>query len=174
MKKASFDTIARTLNEAAIPFLIVGGIAVVHHGYGRVTQDLDLVIRLEKDVILRAFHALESIGYRPTVPITADQFADPVQRDQWHREKGMQVITFSSEQHPETPLDIFVTEPFDFQHELDSANVRESAPGLQVRIVSLATLITMKKASGRPHDLADIDELNLLHEDPSSYDQEKT
>ncbi len=29
MKKSSFDAIARALNEAQVPFLVVGGIAVI-------------------------------------------------------------------------------------------------------------------------------------------------
>jgi hypothetical protein len=40
-----------------------------------------------------------------------------------------------------------------------------------VRIVSLPTLLQMKKSAGRPKDLADIDELSLLHGLPSSYDK---
>lgn len=39
------------------------------------TYDVDLVIRLAPDVIMRAFSALAGIGYRPSVPITAEQFA---------------------------------------------------------------------------------------------------
>lgn len=172
MKKASFDTIVRALNEAWVPFLVVGGIAVVHHGYGRVTQDVDLVIRLEKEIISRAFGALGRIGYQPAVPVTAAEFADPSRREQWRREKNMQVLRFWSEQHRETPVDVFVTEPFDFEREFDAADVRESAPGLSVRIISLATLLEMKRLAARPQDLADIDEINLLHGKPSSYDRE--
>jgi hypothetical protein len=171
MKKASFDAIVRTLNEAQVPFLIIGGIAVIHHGYGRVTQDVDMVIRLEEKIIGRAFRALAQMGYQPAVPITATEFADPVRREKWQREKNMRVLRFWSDQHRETPLDVFVTEPFDFEREYAGADVRESAPGQPVRIVSLATLLEMKRLAGRPQDLADIDEINLLHGKPSSYDR---
>ncbi|MCX7722300.1 MAG: nucleotidyltransferase [Verrucomicrobiae bacterium] len=170
MKKASFDAVARALNEAQVPFLIVGGVAVIHHGYGRLTQDVDIVIRLEKRVIERAFQALAALGYRPIVPVTATEFADPMLREKWQREKNMQVLRFWSDQHPETPLDLFVAEPFDFEREMAKADVCESGPGITVRIVSLGTLLEMKRAAGRPQDLADIDELNLLHGNPSSYD----
>ena len=172
MKKASFDAIVRALNEAQVPFVIVGGIAVIHHGYGRVTQDVDMVIRLEKKIIGRAFSALERIGYQPAVPVTAVEFADPVRREKWQREKNMRVLRFWSDQHRETTLVVFVAEPFDFEREFASADVRESAPGLPVRIVSLATLLEMKRLAARPQDLADIDEINLLQGKPSSYDRE--
>ncbi len=172
MRKFSFDTIARALHDAQVPFLVVGGIAVIHHGYGRVTQDVDLVIQLERETILRAFQALAAVGYRPAVPITAEQFADRNMRETWKREKGMKVLKFWSDQHRETPLDVFIDEPFDFSAEYAAAAVRESLPGLPIHIVSLATLLAMKREAGRPQDLADIDELNLLHRKPSSYDRE--
>jgi predicted nucleotidyltransferase len=172
MKKASFDAIARALNEAKVPFLVVGGIAVISHGYGRVTQDVDLVIRLEAAVIKRAFRALAGIGYLPAVPISAEQFADPAVRESWRAEKGMKVLKFWGDHHRDTPLDIFVSEPFDFPKEFAASDVRETLPGVTIRVVSLATLLAMKRAAGRPKDLADIDELNLLSEKPSSYDQE--
>ena len=171
MKKASFGAVVRALNQADVPFLVVGGIAVIHHGYGRLTQDVDLVIRLEPEIILRAFAALAKIGYRPGVPVTAEQFADPSLREAWKHDKGMQVLKFWSDQHPETPVDIFVAEPFDFSREYAAADVQEAEPGLKVRIVTLATLLAMKQAAGRSQDIADVDELNLLHRKPSSYDQ---
>ena len=172
MKKASFDAIVQALNEARVPFLVVGGIAVIHHGYGRVTQDVDIVIRLEEDIIGRALRALEPLGYQPVVPVTAREFSDPARRQQWEREKNMKVLRFWSDLHRETPLDIFVSEPFDFEHEYGSADIRETAPGLPVRIVALETLLAMKRLAARPQDLADIDEINLLHGKPSSYDRE--
>jgi len=172
MKKAGFDAIVHALNEAQVPFLIVGGIAVIHHGYGRVTQDVDVVMRLEKEIIDRAFRALERIGYLPAIPISAAEFSDPLLREQWRREKNMKVLRFWSDRHRETPLDIFITEPFDFDREFVAADVCESAPGQPARIVSLATLLDMKRSAARPQDLADIDEINLLHGKPSSYDKE--
>lgn len=171
MTKASFDAIVRALHDAGVPFIVVGGIAVIHHGYGRVTQDVDLVIRLERDVILRTFTALAAIGYHPAVPITPAQFADATNRETWKREKGMKVLKFWSDRHRDTPLDVFIDEPFDFPREYAAAAVRESLPGLPIHIVSLSTLLEMKRMAGRPQDLADIDELHLLHGKPSSYDR---
>ena len=163
MRLASIESIVRALNDANVPFIVVGGLAVVAHGYGRQTQDLDLVIRLEPNAIRDAFHALAAMGYRPRVPVTAEGFADAEQRERWISEKGMTVLNFHSDQHRETPVDVFVTEPFDFRAEYDAAIVEDVAPGVPVRIVRLETLLRLKQEAGRPQDLADIAELRLLH-----------
>lgn len=163
MKLASVEAIARALDAAGVPFIVVGGLAVVAHGYGRQTQDIDIVIRLQPETVRNAFRGLESLGYRPRVPVTADGFADPKQRARWVDEKGMTVLSFDSERHRETPVDIFVTEPFDFEAEFRLALVEELAEGVPVRILRLNALLALKRAAGRPQDLADIAELGLLH-----------
>jgi len=103
----------------------------------------------------------------------AEEFANPTLREAWQREKGMKVLKFWGDAHRETPLDVFVNEPFDFALEYAAAQTRETTPGVEVRVVSLPTLLAMKREAGRPQDLADIDELNLLCDKPSSYDREK-
>ena len=76
MKIDDVRTILRALNDANVRYLIVGGLAVVAHGYVRFTQDIDLVIQLERENVLRAMNALTTIGYRPLIPVDAAQFAD--------------------------------------------------------------------------------------------------
>lgn len=165
MKHRTIEAVARALNNEWVPFVVVGGLAVVAHGYGRATQYLDLVIRLQPDSILGAFRGLATLGYQPIVPVTAESFADAGQRARWIAEKGMTVLNFHSDRHRETPVDIFVTEPFDFQTECDSALIDEISPGVPLRIVRLGTLLRMKRNAGRPQDLADISELRRLHGD---------
>ena len=48
MKLTSIESIARALNGAGVPFLVVGGLAVVAHGYGRQTQDLADIAELRQ------------------------------------------------------------------------------------------------------------------------------
>ena len=171
MKLTSFEAIVEALNRAEVRFIVVGGIAVSAHGYGRNTEDKDLVIRLEPSEITNAFAALQQLGYQPRVPITAAQFADADLRGPWIRDKGMRVLRFHSDVHRETPIDLFISEPFDFEKEYESALVQEIAPGLPVRTVRLEALLQMKAAAGRTQDVADVDELNLLHGRKSSYDR---
>lgn len=162
VKLASVEAIVRALNENRVAFIVVGGLAVVAHGYGRLTQDLDLVVRLESENVRRAFETLSGLGYRPRVPVTAEGLGDAAQRARWISEKGMTVLNFHSDRHRETPIDVFVVEPFDFVEEHRHARVAEIAPGAEVRIVRLETLIRMKERAGRPQDLADVAELRAL------------
>lgn len=165
MKRRSIEAVARALNDANVPFIVVGGLAVVAHGYGRSTMDLDLVVRLQQDAIHAAFSALASLGYQPIVPVTAEDFADAPRRASLIATKGMTVLSFHSDQHPETAVDLFASEPFDFEAEHGAAIVEEIVPGVPLRIVRLETLLRLKQQAGRPQDLADIAELQRLHGD---------
>ena len=117
MRVGSFEALATAFQVAGVRYLVAGGLAVNAHGYLRFTRDIDLVIQLEAGNILSAFAALERLGYRPLVPVSGPEFADPGQRGKWIREKGMTVLNFWSDAHRETPIDVFVTEPFDFEEE---------------------------------------------------------
>lgn len=163
MKVHSVEAVVRALNAAGVPFLIVGGMAVNAHGYGRLTQDMDVVIDLAPGTVRKVFAALAALGYRPRVPVTADAFADAAQRERWIVEKGMQVLAFDSEAHRETPVDLFVSTPFVFSTEHAAAVVEFLAPDVPVRIVRLETLLRMKEQAGRPVDVADVAELRTLH-----------
>jgi len=44
----SLETIVRALDGARVRYLIVGGLAVVAHGYVRFTADVDLVLDPER------------------------------------------------------------------------------------------------------------------------------
>src|SRR2546430_17440325 len=143
MKVASFEAVVRGLNDAGVRFIVVGGIAVIAHGYGRNTRDVDLVIQLKPGAIHNAFSALHRLGYYPRIPITAAQFADARLRAEWMRDKEMKVLNFHSDTHRETPVDLFVTEPFDFDEEYGAALVQESGRGLSVRILCLESLLRM-------------------------------
>ena len=164
MMLKSFEALAAELERAGVRYLVAGGLAVNAHGYIRYTKDVDLVIQLGAGNIERAFAALTSLGYRPTVPIAAAQFADPVQRETWISEKGMKVLNFQSDQHRFAPVDVFVIDPFDFDEEYGRALQGDVAPGLVVRFVSIPTLIAMKQAAGRPNDLVDIEHLQWILE----------
>jgi predicted nucleotidyltransferase len=154
MKVDDIRTIFRALNDADVHYLIIGGLAVVAHGYVRFTQDIDVVIQLERENVLRAMNALTAIGYRPLIPVDPAEFADETLRQRWRDEKGMIVFQMLNPQRESTRIDIFVTEPFVFEEEFERAK-RYNWGDLQAPVLRIEALIAMKQATSRPQDLAD-------------------
>jgi len=119
------------------------------------------LLQLAPGNIASAFRALEGIGYRPLVPVTAVDFADVEKRTAWIRDKGMTVPNFWCDSHRDTPVDVFVTEPFDFDEEYGHALVKPLG-SVAVRFVSIPSLIRMKEIAGRPQDKIDVEYLRKL------------
>lgn len=161
MKLADVTAILEALNEAEARYLIVGGIAVVAHGYVRYTADLDIVLNLERENVIRAMNALEAIGYRPLVPVKGTDFADEALRRSWIEEKNMIVFQMLNPNRESTRLDVFVEEPFSFSDEYAAASW-EDVSGVRSPVVQFAELIRLKRASGRPQDLTDIEQLESI------------
>lgn len=164
MKLASFEALVAAFENAGVRYLVAGGLAVNAHGYLRFAKNVDLVEQLIPDNIERAFSALSSLGYRPVVPISAQQFADSAQRSSWIRDKGMQVLQFWSDAHREIPVDMFVRELFVFDAEYGKSLVKPLGK-TAVHFVSVPTLICMKQETGRTQDKLDIEELRMLYDD---------
>jgi hypothetical protein len=165
MRLRSFEQIVQVLRADGVRYLVAGGLAVNAHGYLRYTKDADLVIQLTPDNIRRAFAALNKLGYRPLAPITAEQFADQQTREHLVRDKGMQVLQFWSDHHPETPIDVLVREPFSFDEEYERALIKPLHETIPVRFVTIPTLIKMKEEAGREQDRLDIEHLRMRLED---------
>jgi len=155
------EQVLSALNRAQVRYLVVGGVAVVLHGYLRTTADLDLVLQLERENALRAMRALAELHYRPRAPVPAEAFADTSLRAAWIREKGLTVFSLWSPTHPTLEVDIFVAEPFDF----DAVYARALQVPLQTTeatLIALADLILMKRELGRPRDQEDVAALEAL------------
>lgn len=74
----------------------------------------------------------------------------------------MLVLNLFSDSHRRTPIDVFVSEPFDFDAEFENSVSMAIDEENIVPIVSLQTLLSMKREAGRPKDLLDLDYLNRL------------
>jgi hypothetical protein len=128
--------------HSASPFSV--GLAVNAHGYLRFTHDIDLVVQLVPENVESTFQALESIGYRPIVPVEAHEFAEPETRKRWITEKGMTVLSFHSERHRDMP--------FDFEAEFERSLQGEVLPGLFTSFVSIVCSGFSKRARRKMSD----------------------
>ena len=164
MKLTTFQAVMEGLHRHEVRFLLVGGMAVVAHGYGRMTYDIDLVIQLTPANIRRTFEALAQLDFRPRIPVTVAEFSDPNNREKWSREKGMIVLNYFSGKADPCTIDLFIREPFPFDETFAKA-VPSAVNGIPFRYVDLNTLIQMKREAGRPVDLEDIRHLEQLAAD---------
>jgi len=160
------ERVLEALGRAEVRFLVVGGVAVVLHGHLRVTADLDLVVQLDEENVLRALRALEALGYRSRAPVPMRAFADPATRETWAREKGLTVFSLWSDRFPQLEVDLFASEPFEFGEAYARA-ARVPLGGLDVAVASLDDLIALKEAAGRPQDRADVEALRALRDEGS-------
>jgi len=162
MQKSSVEAIVKALEDAGARYLIAGGLAVVAHGYVRFTADVDLILDLEEGNVRRAIAALADLGYRPRAPVPISQFADPLARRDWVREKGLTVFSLFSEQHPATEIDLFVELPLDFGDAHRAALRLDVGSQVVATFVGFDDLVALKRQAGRPQDMMDIDQLRII------------
>ncbi len=138
----------QALYHAEVQYLIVGGEAVIYHGYARVTGDIDFFYAADDLNAQRLFAALHAFwkGPPPGVAAPAElqepgvivQFGVPPRRiDLINRISG---VTFD-----------------DAWPERVRVEVRTPAGTIPVWYLGLDALIRNKRASGRPKDLVDVD-----------------
>ena len=162
MRISSLEAIFRALNDAQAEYLVVGGVAVIAHGYVRFTNDLDLVLSLSSDRLAYGLEALDALGFRPRIPVKLVDFADTATRTAWQTEKQMVVFSLFNLDDPELIVDLFVTEPFEFEAEYRNAMWQTFGNDIRVPMISLSRLMDMKRDAGRPHDLVDLEKLAII------------
>jgi predicted nucleotidyltransferase len=156
-----FEELLAFLEERGVRFVVVGGIAVVIHGFARLTADIDLVLDLEKNNVLRCVDALTTRGLQPMLPVAPADFADHVIRNDWIEHRNLQVFTMRDPRNPMLTVDLFARPPIPFE-ELWSDAETFALGGRPVRIASLDHLIAMKRAARRPQDLIDLEHLETI------------
>ena len=158
---ALFEPVFSALNAANVRYVVVGGLAVVMHGYPRLTADIDLVVDLAPLEARRAVDALLALGLKARAPEDAIGFAHAETRQRWIDEKGITVFSFYDPKNPLISLDLFVKEPMPFQQLIARSEVFDVG-GTSVRIAAIDDLIAMKRSVGRPQDLLDVEALEAI------------
>jgi len=137
------------LDAAGGRFVVIGGMAVAAHGFIRATEDLDLVPEPSPANLAAIGNVL--VGLDATLPTSGGrQFAS---RD---LAPGVNVTLATSL----GGVDVVQRAPgLPAYRELDEAAAPTDIDGVAVRVCSLAHLRAMKRAAGRPIDVADLDAL---------------
>jgi hypothetical protein len=141
--------IARRLKELNIPYAVIGGMALFHHGLRRFTEDVDILVT--RDGLELIHEKLTGLGYVPAFPNSRNL------RDTEH---GVRIEFLTTGEFPGDGKQKPVSFP-------DPRDVQFDADG--VSYIQLPKLVELKLASGmtnpgRLRDLADVLDL-IKHRD---------
>ena len=148
-----------TLADAEIDFVIVGGLAMQMHGYGRQTYDVDVALAMNDENLEKFVSLASALELRPVIPEKLESLKDSNQLDIWHKEKGM--VAFALRGSGDLVLDILIRPVVEFP-KLWANAARISLLGRSFRVAGLDDLLLMKQAAGRPKDQIDILALEKL------------
>ncbi|MEK8024305.1 MAG: hypothetical protein AAB229_10920, partial [Candidatus Hydrogenedentota bacterium] len=76
------EVLSRLLN-ANVDYLIIGGVAVNLQGYSRLTKDLDLMLKMKSENLLKAVEILLEAGFTTWLPVDPRGIADDATRRDW-------------------------------------------------------------------------------------------
>ncbi len=148
------------LVTAGVRFIVVGGMAGIAHGAGRVTFDIDCVYARDPETIARL--AAVMARFQPTLRGAPPGL--PFRFDAATITAGLN-FTLSTTAGPVDFLgEVVGGGGYD---ELLDDSVELHVFGVTCRVVSLPKLIALKRAAGRPKDFEAIAELEALREDLS-------
>ena len=137
-------------NDHHVDYLLVGGQAVIAHGYPRLTKDMDLWVRPTVDNGHRILRALAEFG-TPLPDFRVKRFTESETLLMLGRDPFR--------------IDLITQIPgLDFE----SAWARRTSvvlDGSEIPLISRQDLITNKKATGRLQDLADVEALQAIAQD---------
>ena len=142
----------QALNRAEVRYLVAGGVALNLHGVPRMTADLDLALALDDENIRAALAALQEYGMVTSLPVPVGDVLDPVKRREWLEHKGLIAFPLHHPLRPFEAVDLLVNATLDFEEVWDR----------RVPVLGAGDLLSLKRAAGRPQDLADADALERL------------
>ena len=147
LKPEIWHKIIDSLNKNKLEYVLVGGAALAAHGIPRSTLDIDIYIVAEADIISKLFQIADGLKLKSEQKaILALARSGRLIANQW--------ISFSYEGRD--ILDVFLCEEKEFKRISKRAKL-EHDKDTAVRVASLKDIEKMKKASGRPVDIADLE-----------------
>jgi hypothetical protein len=149
------------LYKSNVRYLIAGGLSVNLYGIPRVTQDIDIVIAMDKENVLKLTSLLKESGYVPRLPVNPDDLSNPDKVKDWIETKNLKAFSFYHKKDNYKVIDIVLVHPLDFEMSFKNRTVKK-AKYIDIYLASIDDVIKMKEYSGRAQDLSDIEMLNKV------------
>lgn len=159
----SMHSLLSALGAAKIDYVLVGGLAVLLHGYQRNTTDVDVVLALNDENLSNFIDCAKNANLKPVLPISIDSLRDAALIDQWHREKGLLAFALRDPGKMATVIDVLVRPVVSFEQLKRNAMIKRIG-ALTIPVASIDDLIALKTGTGRSKDVIDIEELRKLKE----------
>jgi len=129
----------RLLKENNVRFVIIGGVACVAHGLGRLTKDIDILVEPTRENMLRVFDALTAFGY---------DLQDVTVEEALQKKLLFRQYILRTDIHPSASGVDFET--------VWKNKIQISFKDEDVYFASIDDLIKMKEAAGRDVDMQDL------------------
>ena len=136
--------LVRLLNEEAVEYVVLGGHAVIAHGYYRTTGDIDIFVNATKENAVKIVSALEKYGYDDGEFEVSDFTLVPNYLSFSRYDGWIDLMTFT--------VGVTFDECYKNRMEL-------TVEGIKVKFINLPELVKNKKALARPQDLRDLENL---------------
>ena len=149
------------LYKSKVKYLIVGGLSVNLYGVPRVTQDIDIVIAMDRENVLKITFLLKELGYVTRLPVSPDDLANPDKVKDWIENKNLKAFSFYHKNENYKVVDIVLVHPLDFEKSFKNRTVKR-AKDIDIYLASIDDVVKMKEFSGRSQDLSDIEMLNKV------------
>jgi hypothetical protein len=151
------------LADNEVQFVVAGGVAMLLHGYQRMTLDLDVAVAPEPPNLRRFITTLDSLKFIPRAPLPADTLLNRDLIARLVKEKNALVFSFWRPDAPYIQIDIFLTRENSFERLASDARI-VMVDGRSVLVASRPKLIEMKRRVKpiRDKDLDDIETLELI------------
>lgn len=149
--------ILRTLNTHAVAFVVIGGVAVAHHGYIRATKDIDIVPEPSDANLRRLWDALDELDAEPLAlqDLRPEQLPEAFTREGLCKGGNWDLSTTLGRidvlQYVEGKLE----GADDYEALVRSSEETRFDFGV-VRFVGYRDLVDLKTLAGRDQDLVDI------------------
>lgn len=155
-----YEEILREFQKQKVKYVLVGGIAFNLLGGSRGTLDMDILVEMNDENLLKVVKILKKAGYHVKQPVDPLKIANKTTREDWIKNKHMKAFNFYKTERSYQEVDIVIDSPVDFNEAIKDA-IRAKVSGLTLVVISPKKFIKMKKFSGREKDLQDIEYLKM-------------